>query len=142
MISEEFTVAPEVVYSPIVPAYQFVTNKSDPDTTMLTGSFKPDPEISEAFTVVPEVVYSPIVFWAPFAINKSDPETSIPPGSLIVVRKEEFIVAPEVVYSPTTPLPVTKVCAWAALIEQRPRRAANSLLRDFLEVVLDNFIMP
>ena len=58
-ISEAFTVAPEVVYSPIVPLPSFATNRFDPDTAMPIGSF--NPEISEAFTVAPEVVYSPIV---------------------------------------------------------------------------------
>ena len=57
-ISEAFTVAPEVVYSPIVPL-SFVTNRFPPDTAMPSGYAKP--EISEAFTVAPEVVYSPIV---------------------------------------------------------------------------------
>ena len=54
-----FTVAPEVVYSPIVPAPEFATNRSEPDTAMPAGSL--NPEISAAFTVAPEVVYSPIV---------------------------------------------------------------------------------
>ena len=58
VISEAFTVAPEVVYSPIVPLTEFETKRFDPDTAMLNVSF--NPVISEAFTVVPEVVYSPI----------------------------------------------------------------------------------
>ena len=50
-ISEAFTVAPEVVYSPIVPVPLFATNRSDPETTIPCG--KLNPEISEAFTVAP-----------------------------------------------------------------------------------------
>ena len=56
---EAFTVAPDVVYSPIVPLPKFVTNRFDPDTAMPIGQF--NPETREAFTVAPDVVYSPIV---------------------------------------------------------------------------------
>jgi hypothetical protein len=59
VISEAFTVAPEVVYSPIVPMLLFVTKRFDPDTAMLWLSPKARPVISDAFTVAPEVVYSP-----------------------------------------------------------------------------------
>jgi hypothetical protein len=58
-ISAAFTVAPEVMYSPIVPALAFVTNRSEPDTAMPSGNN--NPEISAAFTVAPEVVYLPTV---------------------------------------------------------------------------------
>ena len=58
-MSEALTVAPEVVYSPIVPLPRFVTKMSDPDTAMPMGPSSP--EMSEALTVAPEVVYSPIV---------------------------------------------------------------------------------
>ena len=58
-ISEAFTVAPEVVYSPIVREPAFTTNTSEPDTAMATGLS--NPVISEAFTVAPEVVYAPTV---------------------------------------------------------------------------------
>jgi hypothetical protein len=60
-IREAFTVAPEVVYSPILlsPEKVIVTNRFVPDTAMHCG--KLNPEISAAFTVAPEVVYSPIV---------------------------------------------------------------------------------
>jgi len=34
-----FTIAPEVVYSPIVPLAWFVTNRFDPDTAIPPGSF-------------------------------------------------------------------------------------------------------
>ena len=51
--------APDVVYSPIVPALQLATNRSDPDTAMPVGEF--NPETREAFTTAPDVVYSPIV---------------------------------------------------------------------------------
>src|SRR5207302_2558988 len=59
-----FTVAPEVVYSPIVPLAdpkvpKLVTNKFPPDTAMPLGKF--NPETSAGLTVAPEVVYSPIV---------------------------------------------------------------------------------
>ena len=59
VMSEAFTVAPEVVYSPIVPSPKFVTKRFDPDMAMSPGRF--NPEMSEAFTVAPEVVYSPTV---------------------------------------------------------------------------------
>ena len=58
-ISEAFTVAPEVVYSPTVLPPLFATNRSDPETAIPRGAL--NPEISEAFTVEPEVVYSPTV---------------------------------------------------------------------------------
>jgi len=35
-MSEAFTVAPEVVYSPTVPKFVDVTNKSEPDTAIPT----------------------------------------------------------------------------------------------------------
>ena len=40
-ISEAFTVAPEVVYSPIVPLPEFATNRSDPETAMPSGKLNP-----------------------------------------------------------------------------------------------------
>ena len=52
-----FTVAPDVVYSPIV--VPFTTNRFPPYTAMPSEGFRP--VISEAFTVAPDVVYSPIV---------------------------------------------------------------------------------
>jgi hypothetical protein len=69
VIREAFTVAPEVVYSPIVPA-SFTTNRFDPDT-----AGKPErsiPEIREAITVAPEVQVSgaaPVA--APFPVALS-----------------------------------------------------------------------
>jgi len=62
--SEAFTVPPEAVYSPIMPA-SFVTNRFDPDTAMLVGWLTP--ETSEAFTVPPDVVNWPIVLPYRFA---------------------------------------------------------------------------
>jgi hypothetical protein len=56
---EAFTTAPDVVYSPIVPAPAFVTNRFDPDAAMPIGEL--NPETREAFTTAPDVVYSPIV---------------------------------------------------------------------------------
>jgi hypothetical protein len=40
-ISEAFTVAPEVVYSPIVLLFRFETNRSDPDTAIPIGIAQP-----------------------------------------------------------------------------------------------------
>ena len=53
-ISEAFTVAPEVVYSPTVPVPRVARNKFDPETAMPCGSSSP--EISAAFTVEPEAL--------------------------------------------------------------------------------------
>src|SRR5271169_1452132 len=102
-ISEAFTVAPEVVYSPIVPAPNSVTNKFEPSTAISPAP--PRPEISAAFTVAPEVVYTPIVLrpWLP--TNRFEPDTAMPVGSYNPVIREAFTVAPEVVYSPTLPAP-------------------------------------
>ena len=52
-------VAPELVYSPIVPLPLFTTNRFPPDKAMPVGRF--NPEIKALLTVAPEVVYSPIV---------------------------------------------------------------------------------
>jgi hypothetical protein len=68
-IKEAFTVAPEVVYSPIVPKPSLTTNRSEPDTAMPTGP-PLKPKINEAFTVVPEVVYSPMMPPAGLATNR------------------------------------------------------------------------
>jgi hypothetical protein len=63
LISAELTVAPEVVYSAILPELpvrlKVVTNKFPSETAMPPERFSP--EISAGFTVAPEVVYSPIV---------------------------------------------------------------------------------
>ena len=59
VISEALTVAPEVVYSPIVPLW-VATYKLVPEAAMAQGP-PATPVISEAFTIAPEVVYSPIV---------------------------------------------------------------------------------
>jgi hypothetical protein len=66
VISDAFTVAPEVVYSPIV-LFKLVTNRFDPITTMPSGPY--GSEISEALTVAPEVVNSPIVL-LPMFVSK------------------------------------------------------------------------
>ena len=58
-IKAGLTVAPEVVYSPIVPLPEFATNSLPPDKAMPAGPF--NPEIKAGLTVAPEVVYSPIV---------------------------------------------------------------------------------
>jgi len=59
-ISEAFTVAPEVVYSPIVLAVKLATKISDPDTAIPNGFVSADTSVPEP-TGVPAVVYSPIV---------------------------------------------------------------------------------
>jgi len=116
VISDAFTVAPEVVYSPIVPLAVFVTNRFDPDTAMPNGSS--NPVISEAFSVAPEVVYSPIVPLAVFVTNRFDPDTAKKAGLLNPEISAAFIVAPEVVYSPIVPLPslVTKMLSPRAVV--------------------------
>jgi hypothetical protein len=57
-ISAGFTVAPEVVYSPIVLLVLFVTKRSAPETATPYGPF--NPVTRDGFTAAPEVVYSPI----------------------------------------------------------------------------------
>ena len=58
-----------MLYSPIVPAFLFVTNRSPPDTAMLCVG--PNPEMSEALITAPEVVYSLIV--VPLCSRQTDP---------------------------------------------------------------------
>ena len=41
-INAGFTVAPEVVYSPIVPVFWFVTNRLEPDSAMPQGLINPE----------------------------------------------------------------------------------------------------
>src|SRR5690348_1071882 len=125
-ISEAFTVAPDVVYSPTVPVPALVTNRSEPDTAMPAGAFN---EISEAFTVAPEVVYSPIVP-ARFATNRSEPDTAMADGEFNPEISEVFTVAPDVVYAPTVLAIwfVTKISsACATLLESTVSRTANKL---------------
>ena len=55
---EALTVAPDVVYSPIVPLPSSATNRSDPNTARKRELA--NPEMREAFTVAPDVLYSPI----------------------------------------------------------------------------------
>jgi hypothetical protein len=54
-----FTVAPAVVYSPILLLKWFATNRSDPETAIPSGPI--NFEMRAGFTVAPAVVYSPIV---------------------------------------------------------------------------------
>jgi hypothetical protein len=140
-ISEAFTVAPEMVYSPIVPPLEFVTNRFDPETAMPVGLSSP--EISEAFTVAPEVVYSPIVPLLVFVTNRFDPDTTMLLGPFNPEISEAFTVAPEMVYSPIVPKPgspptqlATKICprlvagiAQSAIVMAR---AANRIDLDFI----------
>jgi hypothetical protein len=110
-IKTGFTVAPEVVYSPIQPVpiggqgveQLFTTNRSEPETAIPNGEL--NPEIKAGFTGAPEVVYSPIVPLPSFVTNRSEPETAIPAGKLNPEIKAGFTVAPEVVYLPIVPLP-------------------------------------
>jgi hypothetical protein len=102
VISEAFTVVPEVVYSPILPVPLLTTKRFDPDTAMPTGKF--NPVMSAAFTAVPEVVYSPIVpVLTAFPTNRFDPDTAMPLGPFNPEISEAFTVAPEVVYAPIVP---------------------------------------
>ena len=60
-INEALTVAPESVYSPILPPEPvplFATNKSFPEIAIPYGLF--NPEISEALLVAPVIAYSPM----------------------------------------------------------------------------------
>src|SRR5580700_3588975 len=103
-ISAAFTVAPAVVYSPIVSPPMLMTNRSEPDTATPNGLSSP--EISAAFTVAPEVVYSPIVPFSSFATNRSEPDTTMPNGSINDPEiSAGLTVAPEVVYAPIVPDP-------------------------------------
>jgi hypothetical protein len=108
-MSEALTVAPDVVYSPIVSVPTFVTKMSEPDTARPPGSLSP--EMSGALTVAPEVVYSPTVPGKPlivagklFATKMFDPDTAMASGSLSPEEMSEALtVVPEVVYSPIVP---------------------------------------
>src|SRR5205823_4388535 len=115
-----FTVAPEVVYSPIVPLAgsvpPFTTNNLSPETTMPPG--KLSPETSAGFTSAPEVVYSLIVPARRFATNSLSPEIAMPCGKVSPETSAGFISAPEVVYlamlpAPGSPWPefTTNICA-------------------------------
>jgi hypothetical protein len=101
--SAAFTVAPEVVYLPIVPGL-LTTNKSEPELAMYPNPPPLNPETNEAFTVAPEVVYLPIVPVSVFTTNKSEPDTVMPAGPLNPETNEAFTVAPEVVYLPIVPV--------------------------------------
>lgn len=80
--SEAFTVAPEVVYSPIVFEPKFATNRSEPSIAMPSGALNPSANvISEAFTVAPPVVNSLIVLPPKNETNMSEPETAMPNAS-------------------------------------------------------------
>ena len=72
-ISAAFTVAPEVVYAPIVASVSLATNRSEPETAMPTGPISPEGPISAAFTVAPAVVYAPIVSAFPFTTKIVSP---------------------------------------------------------------------
>ena len=73
------TVAPEVVYSPMVLPASFVTNRFPPETAIANGAF--NPEIKAVLTVAPEVVYSPIVS-LPCVTNRFPPDNAMPPHHL------------------------------------------------------------
>ncbi len=79
VMSEAFTVLPEVVYSPTVPLPTFATNRFDPDIAMPSG--KPNPVTSDAFTLPPEVVYSPTCRRM-LVTKRFDPDTAMPKASI------------------------------------------------------------
>ena len=142
VISEAFTVDPSRLYSPTVPELMFVTNTCDPDNAIPVGLL--NPVISDAFSVAPDVVYSPIMPLPACATNRFDPDTAMPRGWFNPVTREAFTVDPSRLYLPIVPLMklfVTKICAWAALIEQRPNKAANSPPKQFLDSLLDVLIL-
>ncbi len=74
-IKAGLTVAPEVVYSPIVLLFSFVTNRSVPENAMSPGKFNPI-EIKAGLIGAPEVVYSPIgpLVPPPFTTNRFPPD--------------------------------------------------------------------
>jgi hypothetical protein len=74
VISEAFTVAPDVVYSPSVPLNRLETNRVPPDTAIPTG--ESNPVMREEFTVAPEVVYALIVLLALLATKISSPRAT------------------------------------------------------------------
>jgi len=76
---EAFTVAPDVVYSPIVSLVEFVTNRSDPDTAMPAGLGQLRDK--GGIDLQTDVVYSPTVPVEELATNRSDPDTAMPVGS-------------------------------------------------------------
>src|SRR5438067_11766717 len=99
-----FTVAPEVVYSLMVPlpsvaSPELVTNNLSPDTAMPCGLSNPE---TSAFTVAPDVVYLPIVPTPPkrFVTYKNSPDTAMRTGEFSPEISAGFTMAPEVVYLP------------------------------------------
>src|SRR6476646_5156123 len=66
-MSVRFTTAPEVVYSPMVPAETSTTNSLSPDTAMPSGCSSPETRFR--FTVAPDVVYLPTLPPWKFAVK-------------------------------------------------------------------------
>src|SRR5256885_46615 len=74
-IKAALTVAPEVVYSPIVPLFKFETNRFPPDNARPVGLL--NPEIKALLTVAPVVaLYSPIVLLPLFVTKRLPPDTA------------------------------------------------------------------
>jgi len=103
VISEAFTVAPEVVYSPIEFDPWFKMKRFDPESIISVGPARP--EIKAALTRVPEVVYSLMVPMLLFATNMRVPEIARLTGLSRPVSSEELIAAPELSNTPIAPCP-------------------------------------
>ena len=88
-----------MLYSPIVPAFLFVTNNRRPTLRCFASDLKP--VMSEALITAPEVMYSPIV---PVVVGDEQfaPDAAMPTG-IGEPRDERGVDAPEVVYSPIVP---------------------------------------
>jgi hypothetical protein len=90
-ISDAFTVSPDMVYSPIVPVWKFVTNKFPPDTAMPFGPFRP--EIRAASTIAPVVaLYSPIVPVTESVTNRFPPEIAMSIGEISPETSAAFTI--------------------------------------------------
>jgi hypothetical protein len=126
-IKWEFTVPPEVVYSPMKPPPEklFTTNRSEPETAMSATLGSPT-LIKAGFTKSPAVVYSAIVLRLKFATNRSEAEAAMPVGELNPEIKAGFTKSPAEVYSATPLFVVTRIrSARAALLDSNPSRTAN-----------------
>ena len=101
---EAFTVAPDVVYSPIVPC-------SIRDKQVRSGHGKakrviqPRDQRGVHDCSRRGVFANRAVAVQPFATNRFDPDTARPTGSLNPETSEAFTVPPDVVYSPIVSLP-------------------------------------
>lgn len=121
MINAAFTIAPEVVYSPMVPVELLTTKRLFPDTATALGKFKP--LISEEFIIAPDVLYSPIVPVSSFATNRFPPDKAIPVGNPSPETNEPLITEPEVVYSP-----IVLSLAWLTKIWPRAKAGMPQII--------------